>query len=114
MKYAGRRFFDREEKSKLFVKFKIPPVLLVKYASEYTGKPIKVGALPWTIIGPVFSLVGIFKPEYYDLKKMFDYIFTGQYVADTSLQQKNFGEVPTVKDSVFRYCQQIGLSKESN
>jgi hypothetical protein len=27
------------------------------------------------------------------------------------LQQKYFGEVPSVKDSVFRYCEQIGLSK---
>jgi uncharacterized protein YbjT (DUF2867 family) len=82
---------------------------LIKYASEFTGKPIKVGALPWAVIGSVLSIVGFFKPEISDLKKMFDYFFTGQYVADITLQQKYFGEAPTVKDSVFRYCHQIGL-----
>lgn len=85
--------------------------MLAKYASEYSGKPIKASALPWAIMGSVFSFIGLFKPEIADLKKMFDYMFTGQYVADTSLQQKYFGEVPTVKDSVFRYCEQIGLAK---
>lgn len=83
--------------------------MLGEYASEYSGKPIKVSSIPWIIIGSVFSVVGIFKPLMGDLKKMFDYFFTGKYVADTTLQQKYFGEVPTVKDSVFRYCKQIGL-----
>ena len=85
--------------------------MLAKYAAEYSGKSIKTSALPWAIFGTVFSFFGLFKPEMADLKKMFDYMFTGKYVADTSLQQKYFGEVPSVKDSVFRYCEQIGLSK---
>lgn len=83
--------------------------LLGKFASEYTGNKIKVSAVPWGIIGTVFSIAGLFKPAMRDLKKMFDYFFTGQYIADTSLQQKYFGDVPTVKDSVMRYCKQINL-----
>jgi uncharacterized protein YbjT (DUF2867 family) len=83
--------------------------MLAKFASEYTGKQIKTSAIPWAIIGTVFSVVGIFKPAMSDLKKMFNYFFTGQYIADTSLQQKYFGNVPTVKDSVIRYCKQINL-----
>jgi len=83
--------------------------MLAKFASEYTGKPIKTSAIPWAIIGTVFSVMGILKPQMRDLKKMFDYFFTGQYVADTTLQYKYFGDVPTVKDSVMRYCQQINL-----
>ncbi len=89
------------------------PQMLASFASEYSGKQIKVSALPWSIIGSVFSFAGVFKSEMYDLKKMFDYMFTGKYVADTSLQQKYFGEVPTVKDSVYRYCEQIGLPKNN-
>jgi uncharacterized protein YbjT (DUF2867 family) len=85
--------------------------MLAQYTSEYSGKPVKVSALPWAIMGSVFSFFGLFKPEMADLKKMFDYFFTGKYIADTTLQQKYFGDVPTVKDSVFRYCGQIGLSK---
>ncbi|MFZ4572469.1 MAG: hypothetical protein ACOYM0_15190 [Bacteroidales bacterium] len=48
------------------------PEMLVKYASEFTGKPIKVSAYPWALVGSVLSLIGIFKPEIGDLKKMFD------------------------------------------
>lgn len=88
--------------------------MLVKFATEYSGKPIKVSALPWSIFGSIFSFIGLFKSEIADLKKMFDYMLTGKYVADTSLQQKYFGEVPSVKDSVFRYCEQIGLPKATN
>lgn len=83
--------------------------MLAKFASEHSGKKIKVSAIPWAIIGTVFSVVGMFKPAMSDLKKMFDYFFTGQYVADTTLQQKYFGNVPTVKDSVARYCKEIRL-----
>lgn len=82
---------------------------LVKYASEYSGLSITLRSTPWPIIGTIFAVAGIFKPLMGDLKKMFDYFFTGQYVADTRTQQKVFGEVPSLKDSVFRYCKQIGL-----
>lgn len=83
--------------------------MLAEFASEYSGKNIKVSTVPWPIIGTVFSIIGIFKPFMKDLKKMLEYFFTGQFVADTTLQKKYFGFVPTVKDSVFRYCEQINL-----
>jgi len=65
-------------------------------------------------LGPFFSFFALLKPDYADVKKMFDFFFEGNYVADTTEQKKYFGEVPTVKDSVFRYCQQIGLSNKNN
>lgn len=83
--------------------------MLAKYASEYTGKQIKTSAIPWVVIGTVFSFIGLFKPAMNDLKKMFEYFFTGEYIADTSLQHKHFGDVPTVRESVMRYCKQINL-----
>jgi len=83
--------------------------MLAKLASEYTGKDIKASAGPWAVIGTIFSVIGIFRPAMGDMKKMFDYFFEGNYVADTTRQQKYFGDVPTVKDSVMRYCRQIGL-----
>lgn len=81
----------------------------VKLASDYKGTPIKLSSTPWPIIGSLFLFIGLFKPLMRDLKKMFDYFFTGKYVADTRLQRKTFGEVPTLEDSVYRYCKQIGL-----
>ena len=101
--------FNGKEKLGPLMNEPVSPEMLVKYASEFTGKPIQVSEYPWALAGSVSSLIGILKPKIGDLKKMFDYMFTGDYVANTSLQQKYFGEVPTVKDSVFRYCQKIGL-----
>jgi uncharacterized protein YbjT (DUF2867 family) len=88
--------------------------MLAKLASAYTGQEIKASAIPWSIIGTVFSIAGIFKPQMADMKKMFDYFFTGQYIADTTSQHSYFGEVPSVQDSVFRYCRQIGLAQKSD
>ncbi len=88
--------------------------MMAQYATEYTGKPVKVSVMPWWIMGTLFSVMGLFKPFMRDLKKMFGYFLTGQYIADTTLQQKYFGEVPTVKDSMFRYFEQIGLPKAMN
>ena len=85
--------------------------MVARYASEYTGREIKVSATPWFIVGTMFSLIGLFKPQMADMKQMFDYFFSGQYVADTTLQKKYFGEVPTVKDSLYRYFREIGLLK---
>jgi uncharacterized protein YbjT (DUF2867 family) len=86
--------------------------LLAQYVSDYTGKTIKLRSMPWQIMGSIFGLVGLFNPMMSDMKKMMDYFFTGQYIADTSIQKKVFGEVPTLKDSVFRYCEIIGLKKK--
>ena len=86
--------------------------MLVKYAAEYTGRTIKAGAIPWGVAGTLLSFRGLFNPLMGDMKKMFDYFFTGNYVADTRLQQKYFGEVPSVALSVKRYCRQIGLVQE--
>jgi uncharacterized protein YbjT (DUF2867 family) len=85
--------------------------MIAQYATEYTGKLVKVSVVPWFIMNAIFSLIGFFKPFMRDLKNMFIYFLSGEYVADTKLQKKYFGEVPTVKDSLFRYFEQIGLPK---
>jgi len=87
--------------------------MLAKYATEYSGNPVKINTVPWFIMGPAFSVMGLFMPFLGDVKKMFEYFHTGLYVADTTLQKKYFGEVPTVKDSLFRYFEQIGLPKRT-
>lgn len=85
---------------------------IAAYIREYTGKPLKVGALPWPIIGTVLKIMGVLrKPVFGDAKKMFDFFFTGKYVADTRRQKEIFGYVPLNKDSVFKYCEQLGLKR---
>jgi len=85
---------------------------LAQYASEYTGHAVKLSSIPWPIMGMVFGLMGLFNPWMGDLKKMFDFFFSGKYVADTSLQKKVFGKVPNTKESAFRYFEMINLKKK--
>ncbi len=40
---------------------------------------------------------------------MFEYIFTGEYVADTTLQAELFGPVPSVEETFRRYLKEYGL-----
>jgi len=85
---------------------------LSQYASEYTGHKIKLSSMPWPMMRMVFGLIGLFNPWMADLKTMFDFFFTGQYVADTSLQKQIFGKVPNTKESLFRYFEMINLKKK--
>jgi uncharacterized protein YbjT (DUF2867 family) len=84
---------------------------LAELASEYTGEKVKLRSIPWPIIGPILTFAGYFKPFLADLKAMFDYFFTGEYVADTKLQSEVFGEPPTVRQSAFKYFESIGLER---
>jgi uncharacterized protein YbjT (DUF2867 family) len=86
--------------------------LLAKNASEYSGKTVKLISMPWPLMRTVFSIVGTFNPMMSDMKKMMDYIFKGQYIADTSKQKSIFKEVPTLRDSLFKYFNMIGLEKK--
>ena len=85
---------------------------VAQYASEYTGHQVKLSSLPWPMMRLVFGLIGLFNPWMGDLKKMFDFFFSGAYVADTSHQKKVFGKVPTTRDSMFRYFEIINLKKK--
>jgi uncharacterized protein YbjT (DUF2867 family) len=85
---------------------------LAQYASEYTGHTVKLSSIPWPVIRVVFGLIGLFNPWMADLKKMFDFFLSGEYVADTSLQKRVFGKVPDTKGSVFRYFEMINLKKK--
>ena len=85
---------------------------LAQYASEYTGHKVKLSSLPWPIMRVVFGLIGLFNTWMADLKKMFDFFFSGAYVADTTQQKKIFGKVPGTKESVFRYFEMINLKKK--
>ncbi len=86
--------------------------MIAQFATEYTGKPVKVSTTSWFVMNTMFSFIGFFKPFMKDMKNMFVYFLSGDYVADTSLQKKYFGDVPTVKDSLFRYFEQIGLKEK--
>ena len=88
--------------------------MMAEYIREYTGKPLKISVLPWGVVGNIMKIIGLFKPIYADAKKMFDFFFTGKYIANTTQQEQIFGTPPTNKESVFNYCKQLKLNKKKS
>jgi hypothetical protein len=91
----------------------LSPAMLGQYTSEFAHSPVSVTSIPWGLLSPLLYLFSFFKADLFDLREMFTYFLeSGNYVADTSLQAKYFGTPLTNKESVFRYCEMIGVEKK--
>jgi uncharacterized protein YbjT (DUF2867 family) len=77
--------------------------------SAILGREIRMRTPPWRLIRAAMNLGGLFNPFLRDGRAMIDYFLTGRYVADTTAQQKIFGDVPTVEESLRRYAGESGL-----
>ncbi len=78
--------------------------------SRLLGHEIKLRTIPWPLIGTGMRAAGLLSHKIRDFRALLAYFSTGAYVADTTLQAKLFGPVPTVEDSLRRYLEGAGLS----
>lgn len=78
--------------------------------TELLGRPVKASVPPWPLVYTGLSVVGMFNPLMHDMRQMMAYFQTGNYVADTTLQSKFFGEVPSLKASIAKYLDDAGLT----
>ncbi len=68
--------------------------------------------LPAASLSPMLPLVAWFVPSLRDQIAVLAWIRKGGYVSHESQKQKDlFGELPTIEDSVARYCRDKGLVK---
>ncbi|UOY92428.1 SDR family oxidoreductase [Ectobacillus sp. JY-23] len=74
--------------------------------SEMIEKNVNVKAMPAWLTAIIMNVLGLFNPMIKGLKPSLDYAASGQYVADTTMQARLFGEVPTIEDSIKRWVQQ--------
>jgi len=73
------------------------------------GREIEVRGMPWSLLSGAARVIGTFNPLVHDLRVMFEYVFSGDFVADTTLQGQLFGPVPGIEDSFRRYLMRKGL-----
>lgn len=73
------------------------------------GKPVKVSAAPWPVVGTVMGVIGTFNPMVNDLRAMLKFLTFGPYVADTSRQAALFGPPPKAEDALRAYAASKGL-----
>ncbi|MGA2615490.1 MAG: SDR family oxidoreductase [Spirochaetia bacterium] len=71
--------------------------------SHLLSRSIRVRTLSMGLVHGAAGIMGLFVPFACDAVSMMDYFLTGQYVADTSLQKKLLGSVPTVEETLKRY-----------
>jgi hypothetical protein len=107
----GRENRQQQKRTTQHGKPKFEAVVLYPFFVD-KGDKVKLSSLPWPLMRIVFGLMGLFNSWMDDLKKMFDFFFSGEYVADTSLQKKVFGKVPNTKEAVSRYFEMIHLKKK--
>ncbi|MEW5939536.1 MAG: SDR family oxidoreductase [Chloroflexota bacterium] len=77
--------------------------------SDLLGRKIRVQAMPWWIVNAGLGVGGLFAERARDFRSMLRYTRTGQYVADTTLQAKLFGDVPRIEDGIRRWLIGLGM-----
>jgi uncharacterized protein YbjT (DUF2867 family) len=88
------------------------PVSLAENAeilSALLGRKVRVGNPPWWVFTAMLAVMGLFSEGMRDVRAMARYTMTGQYVADTTLQAKLFGDVPRIEDAFRRWLVGLGL-----
>jgi NAD(P)-dependent dehydrogenase (short-subunit alcohol dehydrogenase family) len=78
-------------------------------ASRLLGREVRVREVPWPLINAGTAVVGLFSTMVRDMRPAFRHFLTGRYVADTTLQARHFGGVPTAEASLRRYMERAGL-----
>jgi uncharacterized protein YbjT (DUF2867 family) len=76
------------------------------------GRPVVAKPVVPPLLVAMLPLVAWFVPRLRDQIKALAWIRKGGYVSHESQKQKDlFGELPTIEDSVARYCRDKGLNK---
>lgn len=77
---------------------------LAALISQVTGKTLSVWVVPWVVFRLLVRPVRLFSDLAYDLMQMFLFFRTGQFVADTTKQERFFGPAPTALDAITRWA----------
>lgn len=80
------------------------------FAAEL-GRPVALRTVPWPLASALLRVLALRDSWQDDFRRMFGYILEGGYVADTTLQRRLFGDVPTIESALARYAAAAGLTR---
>ena len=78
--------------------------------AQVTGKPLSLWVVPWLVFRVMVRPVKLFSELGYDLMQMFLFFRTGQFVADSTKQERFFGPAPTSRDAITRWAESNKLT----
>lgn len=82
---------------------------LASLITEVTGRPLSLWVVPWFVFSVMVRMIKPFSELGFDLMQMFLYFRTGQFVSDTTAQERFFGPAPTARDAVTRWARRNKL-----
>jgi hypothetical protein len=65
------------------------------------------------VFSAMMGVMGLFSEGMRDVRAMARYTMTGQYVADTTLQARLFGDVPRIEDAFRRWLVALNMLEDS-
>ncbi len=77
--------------------------------SELLTRPVRLQTVPYPLLRAGLSTAGLISPQLTDFRNMFDFFFSGAYLADTTRQTELFGPPPTIEAGLRRYLDDAGL-----
>lgn len=88
------------------------PITLQELIDELallSGRSIRLLTMPPWVRALTFRVAGIFNPFLRDVGASMDYVSSGRYIADTTLQSRFFGPPPTLRDSLDRWLRTVSF-----
>jgi uncharacterized protein YbjT (DUF2867 family) len=82
---------------------------IIHELSSLSGRTITLKPIPPTMRALLFRVLGMFNPFLRDVGASMDYVSSGNYVADTTLQTLHFGTPPTLRNSLERWLRSVDL-----
>jgi uncharacterized protein YbjT (DUF2867 family) len=83
---------------------------IVRLLSEITGREVQLQTMPPLLKTIMFKFMGAMNPVFRGTDEAMNYVSSGQYIADTTLQKRLFGDVPSLKDSIKLWAHDNGLA----
>jgi uncharacterized protein YbjT (DUF2867 family) len=85
-------------------------VEIIDTLSKVINKPVQLQETPPFVRKAMFGVMSLFNSFMRDNSAAMDYVSSGQYVADVSMQKELFGYVPTLADSLSRWAKENGFT----
>lgn len=81
---------------------------IANIAGQHLDTRIKTTVIPGRALSAVSALIGWANPTVKDMSRMFGWFQTGNYLADTTRQEKVFGPPPTPEAAIAAYLSELG------
>lgn len=76
---------------------------LAEQLSVLLGRRVKLRALPWPLVRATMFSAGVFSPRIRHFRALLAFLASGSYTADPSQQQRLFGQIPSLEDTLRLY-----------